>query len=123
MGSIFTAIEIDDIELVDGPRYSKHELWDVQQQYVYCSKGGMDLWAHHETDKIFVTVIGSWKAIQLLFGLCVALIVSRISLTYMQPFNETNSQIFAILFTVVIFVAGAIPIVFQQIQDPTGFYV
>ena len=78
--SVFTAIEIDDIELVNGPKYSVHELWDVQQLYVYCNKDGKHFGGGHGTDKVFVVVIASWKAIQLLYGLCVALVDSRISL-------------------------------------------
>jgi len=52
----------------------------------------------------------------------VALIVSRIGLEYVQKFNETNSQIFAILFTIVVFVGAAIPILFGVVEDPTDYY-
>eukprot|EP01083_Nonionella_stella_P034289 93856_1 len=116
---IFTSIDPEHVSLVDGAIRSVHALLDVQEQYVYCIKN-VD---NTQYDRIFVFVISGWKGLQLLFGLAVALVVSRITLEHIHKFNETNSQIFAILFTGVVFISAAIPIVFGQVRHPTSYYL
>lgn len=96
-----------------------HALHQIQEQYLYCIKNEdqNDLY-----NVVFLFTMCGWKAGQLLFGLSVAMIVSRIGLEYVQKFNETNSQIFAIIFTIVVFISAAIPIIFRQVIDPTDYY-
>ncbi len=117
--TIFTILEVEHVVSINGPKYEIHKLLDIQEQYLYCIKDE----SNKKFDIIFSFVISGWKVIQLLFGLSVALIVSRVSLEYMQVFNETNSQIFATMFTIIIFVIGALPLVAGQIKHPTHYFI
>lgn len=81
-------------------------------EYVVCNKIDYG----DQIDQIFMWVIIGWKLVQLLFGLIVALMVSRISLQYIRKFNETSVQILSILFTAAIVVLAT---VLYSGQSPT----
>ena len=63
-----------------------------------------------------------WKGAQLIFGLHVALIVSRVGISNMQTFDETGSQIFAISATGIILVIGFIIILLRNEENENYFY-
>ena len=66
-------------------------------------------------------LIGIWKIIQLVYGLYVACIVSRVGIKELQRFNEPKAQLFAIIFPIFVFVVASVPLLFKDNDHETYF--
>lgn len=114
--TIFTAISPQQRIYKDGLLETVDELRQTQNMYAQCIS------PNDSVNYSFYGIMGVYKLLQLLFGIYCCLIVSRIGINEIRKFDETSTQLIAIVISISLFILSIVIIAFLAEYETNWLY-
>ena len=113
---IFTAISPQQRIHKDGLLETVDELRQTQNMYAQCIS------PNDSVNYSFYGIMGVYKLLQLLFGIYCCLIVSRIGINEIRKFDETSTQLIAIIISISLFILSIVIIALMNEYETNWIY-